>query len=186
MGQLRGACVHVTRDTAGRENLRNYYTQLEKLEPRFAVPLMVNFSWSNTFTGAPDLGNTLTFERANVLFNYGTLQAELGRTQWMAGQGCEDTCLKAALTAFRAAAGAFIKLAELAPSGNGDMAAPALAVLPPLMLGQAQECFIAKALADNRKSSLVAKSMKGGGGRRVTVINCFSYLFASLFFLLRI
>ncbi len=89
-------------------------------------------------------------------FNYGVLQSEMGRTQWMASQGCEDTCLKAALTAFRAAAGAFASLALMAPSGKGDMAAPALAVLPPLLLGQAQECFVAKAMTEGRKASLVS------------------------------
>lgn len=156
--QLRGAAaVHVTRDAAGRDRLRQYFTQLEKLEPRFLAPLAVNISWSNTFTGSTDLGNTIAFERANVLYNYGALQAELGRTQWMASKGSEDTCLKGALTAFRAAAGAFTKLAELSQTGKGDMAPAALAVLPPLMLAQAQECFFAKALTDGRKASLLAR-----------------------------
>jgi len=102
--------------------------------------------------------NNLQFERANVLYNLGSLYSQLASSSpRTTAQG-----LKTACNYFCAAAGVFTYLKkevlpELRSTPPEDMDTGTLECLEMLMLAQAQECFWLKAVVDGHKDSLVAK-----------------------------
>ncbi|XP_015272117.1 PREDICTED: rhophilin-1, partial [Gekko japonicus] len=144
--ELRQAMRTPSRNEAGLELLREYYSQLYFLDNRFFPPnknLGVFFHWYDSLTGVPSHQRALAFEKGSVLFNIGALHTQIGARQdrtTLQGVDC-------AIDAFQKAAGAFNYLKEnFSNAPSLDMSAPSLNMLVHLMIAQVQECVFEKAL----------------------------------------
>ncbi|KAL8181549.1 UNVERIFIED_CONTAM: Rhophilin-1, partial [Gekko kuhli] len=144
--ELRQAMRTPSRNEAGLELLREYYSQLYFLDNRFFPPnknLGVFFHWYDSLTGVPSHQRALAFEKGSVLFNIGALHTQIGARQdrtTLQGVDC-------AIDAFQKAAGAFNYLKEnFSNAPSLDMSAPSLNMLVRLMIAQVQECVFEKAL----------------------------------------
>ena len=140
---------------------RRYVAQLEFMEPRFP-DARVALNWSNTFTPSAHVtASNLAYEKACSLYNVGAVEATLGKQLWMEAAGGDQVKLKAAMVHFQTAAGAFEYAEQLCKdgkfAGEGDMCLEALSVLHAVMLGQAHECILKKALLDNPKSEIASR-----------------------------
>lgn len=101
---------------------------------------------------------SLAYEKECVLFNIAALQSGLAASQPTES----DDGLKLALKWFQQSAGIFAHLKGVTPFAipqepTPDLNPDTLQVLSNLMLAQAQEIFIVKAIKDNMKEAIIAK-----------------------------
>lgn len=98
-----------------------------------------------------------------VLYNIGALQSALGM-EFRASNN--DEGLKSAAKCYQNAAGIFLQLCDTKQETLGitdgytltnDLNPDALSALAALMIAQAQEVFVAKAIADSMKDVIIAK-----------------------------
>lgn len=166
LDDLRNECISVaacssTPNTLAR--LGHYLGQLERLPSRFPIGeqgIKVTFSWFNH--GGKDkkplASFELAYEQANIIFNIGAVYSQLAVDE---GTTNVDS-LKKACNSFILAAGAFEAAGKRAaitylPEGT-DLGESSLSVLVHLMLAQAQECFVLKAILEKTvKDSILAK-----------------------------
>lgn len=148
------------------ETIYNYYDQLESLE-RKLKPASVNipFRWKDAFNKGTFFGGrisltvcSLAWEKVCVLFNIAALQSSIAQSQSLD----TDEGLKLAAKMFQQAAGIFQRLkSDVVPAiqqdPTPDMNADTLASLSTLMLAQAQETFVHKAIHDRMKDAILAK-----------------------------
>lgn len=128
-----------------------------------AVPLWVSEPTLIALFIACDLWNwfpalsTIAFEKVCVLFNIAALQSSIASTQCLDS----DEGLKTAAKLFQQSAGIFGHLKSAAPSlgqePTPDLSPDTLHVLSNLMLTQAQEIFVIKAIKDGMKDQVIAK-----------------------------
>ncbi|XP_052872127.1 programmed cell death 6-interacting protein [Anopheles cruzii] len=168
LNQLRNSAVWKVfeRQETGLEVNYRYYDQLCALESKIPVQeLQVPFKWKDAFDKGTIFGGrislTLTsiaYERTCVLFNIAALQSCVA-----SGQGSDnDEGLKMAAKLFQQSAGIFSFLKTLASATiqgepTPDLSQDCLTALGNLMLAQAQEIFVIKAIKDNMKELVVAK-----------------------------
>uniref|UniRef100_A0A182JEU6 Uncharacterized protein n=1 Tax=Anopheles atroparvus TaxID=41427 RepID=A0A182JEU6_ANOAO len=168
LNTLRNAAVWKVFDKqeSGLELNYRYYDQLCALEAKIPVQeLQVPFKWKDAFDKGSIFGGrislTLTslgYERTCVLFNIAALQSCVA-----AGQSVDnDEGLKQATKLFQQSAGIFSYLKTLASATiqgepTPDLSQDSLTALGNLMLAQAQEMFVIKAIKDNMKELVVAK-----------------------------
>lgn len=143
-----------------------YYDQLCALEAKIPVnELQVPFKWKDAFDKGSIFGGkisltlaSLMYEKVCVLFNIAALQSNIA-----AAQGFDnDDGLKMSLKLFQQSAGIFQHLKGAVPAAissepTPDLSQDTLAVLSTLMLAQAQEVFLIKAIKDDFKDQLIAK-----------------------------
>lgn len=135
-----------------------YYAQLSFLESKFNIcedGVKLFFTWCNAF-GKQDAvsSHNIGFEKASVLFNIGAIYCQLGVAT---GTQTEDAIKKSAAY-FQHAAGAYKTIVEKLPIWNIQGSANTqLDALSNLMLGQAQEIFLNKAIVAKMKESTLAK-----------------------------
>lgn len=101
---------------------------------------------------------SLAYEKECVLFNIAALQSGLAASQ----STDSDDGLKLALKWFQQSAGIFLHCKGVTPFAipqepTPDLNPDTLQVLSNLMLAQAQEIFIVKAIKDNMKEAIIAK-----------------------------
>ncbi|KAJ3344598.1 pH-response regulator protein palA/rim20, partial [Kappamyces sp. JEL0680] len=136
----------------------SYYAQLHYLESKFDISedgLKGFWTWANAFGNREYVtSNTLGFEKASVLFNLAAIYSHLAVNL---GVGSEDAMKKSALY-FQQSAGAFQTITDKLPvwgiEGNANTQLNALCNL---MLAQAQEVFLAKAISSKMKEGTLAK-----------------------------
>jgi programmed cell death 6-interacting protein len=102
--------------------------------------------------------SSIAFEKVCVLFNIAALQSSIAASQSFES----DEGLKMAAKLFQQSAGIFSHLKSAAPAAipqepTPDLNPDTLNVLSNLMLAQAQEIFVIKAIKDNMKDLIVAK-----------------------------
>lgn len=148
------------------EIIYGYYDQLSALEGKIpAQELQVPFKWKDAFDRGNIFGHkasltisSLSFEKVCVLFNIAALQSAVA-----AAQSTEsDDGLKLAAKLLQQAAGIFNHLKStvmlsIQQDPTPDLNPDTLGALSQLMLAQAQEMFVHKAIHDNMKPSIVAK-----------------------------
>ncbi|XP_035793216.1 programmed cell death 6-interacting protein-like [Anopheles albimanus] len=165
---LRNAAVWKVfdRQESGLEINYRYHDQLRALEAKIPVQeLQVPFKWKDAFDKGTIFGGrmslTLTsigYERTCVLFNIAALQSCVASAQ----SPDNDEGLKLAAKLFQQSAGIFTFLKTFASATvqgepTPDLTQDSLAALANLMLAQAQEIFVFKAVKDNMKDLVVAK-----------------------------
>ncbi|KAK7601370.1 hypothetical protein V9T40_008811 [Parthenolecanium corni] len=143
-----------------------YYDELASLEAKLAGSSpQIPFKWKDAFdkgslfSGRASL--TLTsfkYEIICVLFNIGALQSAIASTQIVETDGG----LKLAAKLFQLAAGIYKHIKETVSESfhqdlTPDMSTETLSALTYLMLAQAQEIFVLKAIHDQMKDAIVAK-----------------------------
>lgn len=144
----------------------SYYDQLCALETKIPVQeLQVPFKYKDAFDKGTIFGgrmsltiSSLAYEKVCLLFNIAALQSAVAGNQGFDS----DDGLKSAAKLFQQSAGIFAHLKAAAPAAipqepTPDMNPDCLQVLSSLMVAQAQEVFIMKAIRDNVKELLVAK-----------------------------
>lgn len=143
-----------------------YYDQLCALETKIpAHELQIPFKWKDAFDKGSIFGGrislthtSLAYEKVCVLFNIAALQS------WVASSQSFDTDegLKLATKLLQQSAGIFQYLKGATPAAipsepTPDLNPETLGVLSQLMVAQAQEVFITKAIRDSMKDTIIAK-----------------------------
>lgn len=143
-----------------------YYDQLSALETKIiAQDLQVPFKWKDAFDKGSIFGgrmsltlSSLAYEKICVLFNIAALQSSLAAMQNLN----DDDGLKMAAKLFQLSAGIFFYLKSAVPAAISqeptlDLSSDVLCALNSLMLAQAQEIFVFKAIKDSMKDLVIAK-----------------------------
>ncbi|XP_015430734.1 PREDICTED: programmed cell death 6-interacting protein isoform X2 [Dufourea novaeangliae] len=147
------------------EVIYSYYDQLCALEGKIpAHELQIPFKWKDAFDRTIFGGklsltiSTLAYEKVCVLFNIAALQSSVAATQSLDS----DEGLKLAAKLFQQSAGIFNYLKgnvmmAIHQEPTPDISPETLGALSSLMLAQAQEIFVHKAIHDAMKDGIVAK-----------------------------
>ncbi|KAK4033411.1 BRO1-like domain-containing protein [Parachaetomium inaequale] len=143
--------------TAGRDLLYRYYGQLELLDLRFPVDeqhIRVSFTWFDAFTHKATAQYSLAFEKASIIFNISAVLSCHAANQTRT----EESGLKQAYHSFQASAGMFTYINEnFLHAPSSDLSRETVKALINIMLAQAQEVFLEKQIADQKKIGLLAK-----------------------------
>ncbi|XP_020281444.1 programmed cell death 6-interacting protein [Pseudomyrmex gracilis] len=143
----------------------SYYDQLNALEKKIpAHELQIPFKWKDAFDRTIFGGklsltiSTLAYEKVCVLFNIAALQSAVAATQSLES----DEGLKLAAKLFQQSAGIFNYLKgnvmmAIQQEPTPDISPETLGALSTLMLAQAQEIFVHKAIHDSMKDGIVAR-----------------------------
>lgn len=153
----------------GLELIQRYYDQLCSMESKLPISeeqIRIKFSWQEAFGKGGFFGGggksasqvSSTYERCCVLFNIGSLQSQIAKSQ----NFDSDEGIKNAAKHFQGAAGTFQMLQEqvfahLQTAPTPDLSAECTTALVQLMLAQAQESFCIKAAKDKLKDNIIAK-----------------------------
>ncbi|CCC08287.1 unnamed protein product [Sordaria macrospora k-hell] len=143
--------------TSGRDLLYRYYGQLELLDLRFPVDeknIKISFTWFDAFTHKPTAQHSLAFEKASIIFNISAVLSCHAAHQLRT----EEAGLKTAYHSFQASAGMFTYINEnFLHAPSSDLSRETVKTLISIMLAQAQEVFLEKQIADQKKNGLLAK-----------------------------
>ncbi|KAL1845093.1 hypothetical protein VTK73DRAFT_1150 [Phialemonium thermophilum] len=143
--------------TAGRDLLYRYYGQLELLDLRFPIDeqhIKISFTWFDAFTHKPTSQYSLAFEKASIIFNISAVLSCHAAHQ----SRSEESGLKSAYHSFQASAGMFTYINEnFLHAPSADLSRDTVKTLINITLAQAQEVFLEKQIADNKKVGLLAK-----------------------------
>ncbi|KAE8149127.1 BRO1-domain-containing protein [Aspergillus avenaceus] len=158
LNRLRQDMRGAGKDSAtGRDLLYRYYGQLELLDLRFPVDenhIKISFTWYDAFTHKPTSQYSLAFEKASIIFNISAVLSCHAANQNRA----EDTGLKTAYHSFQAAAGMFTYINEnFLHAPSTDLNRETVKTLINVTLGQGQEVFLEKQVADSKKAGFLAK-----------------------------
>ncbi|KAG6026009.1 bck1-like resistance to osmotic shock [Claviceps sp. Clav32 group G5] len=149
--------------TSGRDMLYRYYGQLELLDLRFPVDeqhIKIAFTWFDAFTQKPTTQYSLAFEKASVIFN---ISAVLSCYAVYQNRG-EEALLKVAYHSLQASAGMYTYINEnFLHAPSFDLSRETVKSLISIMLAQAQEVFLEKQVADQKKPGLLAKLASQAG-----------------------
>uniref|UniRef100_A0A8D8W3V9 Programmed cell death 6-interacting protein n=1 Tax=Cacopsylla melanoneura TaxID=428564 RepID=A0A8D8W3V9_9HEMI len=148
------------------EVIYSYYDHLVSLESKiFPATVNIPFRWKDAFNKGSLFGGrisltvcSLAWERVCVLFNIAALQSAIAQAQSLD----TDEGLKLSAKMLQSAAGIFSYLKgavvpAIQQDPTPDMNADTLAALSTLMLAQAQETFVHKAIHDRMKDAILAK-----------------------------
>ncbi|XP_055628547.1 programmed cell death 6-interacting protein [Toxorhynchites rutilus septentrionalis] len=148
------------------EIIYSYYDQLCALETKISeTDFQVPFKWKDAFDKGSIFGgrssltvSSLSYEKICVLFNIAALQSAVAATQSLDS----DEGLKLAAKLFQQSAGIYSHLKSVAPAAinqdpTTDLLPETLNALASIMLAQAQEIFVFKAIKDNMKDLVIAK-----------------------------
>ncbi|KAI0008588.1 vacuolar protein-sorting protein BRO1 [Xylariaceae sp. FL0662B] len=143
--------------TAGRDLLYRYYGQLELLDLRFPIDeqhIKISFTWFDAFTHKSTSQYSLAFEKASIIFNISAVLSCHAAFQTRS----EESGLKAAYHSFQASAGMFTYINEnFLHAPSSDLSRETVKTLIQINLAQAQEVFLEKQVADQKKVGLLAK-----------------------------
>ncbi|KAK3318557.1 BRO1-like domain-containing protein [Apodospora peruviana] len=143
--------------TGGRDLLYRYYGQLELLDLRFPVDeqhIKISFTWFDAFTHKATAQHSLAFEKASIIFNISAVLSCHAANQTRT----EESGLKTSYHSFQASAGMFTYINEnFLHAPSSDLSRETVKTLISIMLAQAQEVFLEKQVADQKKVGLLAK-----------------------------
>ncbi|XP_065175276.1 rhophilin-1-like isoform X2 [Sycon ciliatum] len=154
LASMRQAVRTPKRNEEGLGLLIDYVKQLYFVERRFfrSQKHGIVFQWYDSIQGLPTAQQSITFEKASVIFNVAVLHSQFAAKQ----DRSTSAGVEKAVEEFEKAAGMFDYLNEKfynAPSP--DMAPDTLQMLSALMLAQAQECLF-------ERRSLDTEVLEGG------------------------
>ncbi|KAJ4450416.1 hypothetical protein ANN_01840 [Periplaneta americana] len=148
------------------EIVYSYYDQLCALEGKIpSHEVQIPFKWKDAFDKGSIFGgrisltiSSLAYEKVCVLFNIAALQSSVAAAQSIES----DEGLKLAAKLFQQAAGIFNHLKgtvmlAIQQDPTPDLNPETLGALSALMLAQAQEIFVQKAIHDRMKDAVIAK-----------------------------
>ncbi|KAL1969823.1 hypothetical protein VTN77DRAFT_7332 [Rasamsonia byssochlamydoides] len=158
LNRLRQDMRGAGKDSAsGRDLLYRYYGQLELLDLRFPVDenhIKISFTWYDAFTHKATSQYSLAYEKASIIFNISAVLSCHAANQNRA----EDTGLKTAYHSFQASAGMFTYINEnFLHAPSTDLSRETIKTLINIILAQAQEVFLEKQIADEKKPGFLAK-----------------------------
>ncbi|CAG7817435.1 unnamed protein product [Allacma fusca] len=149
------------------EVLYRYYDQISILETKIpSHEVQIPFKWKDAFDKGSIFGGkvsltvaSLGYEKACVLFNIAAMQSQIASLHRISDT---DEELKSSARLFQLSSGIFGHLKSAASVMGGQEPTPdlnpeTLSALSTLMLAQAQEVFVTKAIQDKMKDAIVAK-----------------------------
>src|ERR1700755_2010768 len=114
----------------------------------------MSFLRFDAFTHKPTSQFSLAYEKASIIFNISAVLSCHAANQ----NRFEDTGLKTSYHSFQASAGMFTYINEnFLHAPSADLNRDTVKTLIQLMLAQAQEVFLKRQVADNKKVGLLAK-----------------------------
>ena len=159
-------------DGTGMKLHYKYYSQLELLDLRISFTAVnknrkVRFTWYDAFEPSePYTQSALPFEKACVLFNLGAILSKIATAKYYEFQNQKSTnpnddTIKDSIQLLQQAAGVYGFIAEnFLNAPSGDLSQLSVRFLVKLVLAQAQEIFLLKAISgdlEQKKNSLIAK-----------------------------
>ncbi|KAG8227246.1 hypothetical protein J437_LFUL003977 [Ladona fulva] len=148
------------------EMMNCYYDQICALESKIPpTEVQIPFKWKDAFDKGSIFGgrisltiSSLAFEKVCILFNIASLQSSIAAAQSVDS----DEGLKLSAKLLQQAAGIFTHLKgfvmpALQQNPTPDLYPDTLATLSSLMMAQAQEIFVLKAIHDRMKDMIIAK-----------------------------
>ena len=161
---LRG--VHA--DSTGIKLYYKYYSQIELLDLRIPFASVnkhkkIQFVWHDAFDSTIEhKQNALPFEKANILFNLGSLLSKQALSKYDDSQRSNESAeLVEAVKLLQQAAGIFQFLSEnFLHAPSDDLSQSTLKFLIKLMQAQSQEVFLLKVIngdLQQKQNSLIAK-----------------------------
>lgn len=161
--KLRNEMAGCNLDAVGLSFYSRYYVELDQLDQRVSARdrlLNVLFSWRDAFDSTERSQHSIAFEKACVLFNFAALHLVVAADQYH-GHAAEESDPKAAVAGFQNAASVFQYVSEnFLHAPSNDLHQTLVVFLTKLMMAQAQEAFVAGAVARS-KHSLLAKLFQG-------------------------
>ncbi|KAK9879303.1 hypothetical protein WA026_004156 [Henosepilachna vigintioctopunctata] len=143
-----------------------YYDQIVALESKIPPnELQIPFKWKDAFDKGSIFGSrqsltisSISYEKICILFNIAALQSAVSANQSIES----DEGLKLAVKLLQQSAGIFHHLKStvmlsIQQDPTPDLNPDTLGALSALMLAQAQEIFVHKAIHDNMKDAIIAK-----------------------------
>lgn len=169
--KLRQDIKGVNADKTGIKIYFKYYSQLELLDLRVPVGRLTgkksSFVWYDAFLKSiSHKQHSLPFEKANVLFNMASILTKAARNKYDESQRSNsnneaEDYTKETLQLLQQAAGIYEFISEnFLHAPSDDLSQSTLRFLKKLMLAQAQEIFVLKAISgdlEQKKNSLISK-----------------------------
>jgi len=162
--------------------VRRYYGMLSAIEARFPVSKDkahvsdLAFTWWDAFrTSKKEKQTNLNFEKAAILFNLGAIHSQ----QAIESDRTTENGLKAACREFQQASGYFrycrdnVALLTDGPPHPLDVSPDALKALELVMLAQAQECVLEKAMGGAAPGEPPSKASEGALARVAKQVQSF-------------
>lgn len=168
--KLRQDIRGVNADSTGLRLYYTYYSQLELIDLR--VPFhdvnkskKLEFEWHDSFSGLVHKQNALPFEKANVLYNIGSLLSKIANYKYNELQSSDgENSFKELVMMLQQAAGIFQFINEnFLHAPSEDLAQSTIKFLGKLMIAQSQEIFTLKVITGDTnqlKNSLISKLCK--------------------------
>ncbi|RCK67686.1 Vacuolar protein-sorting protein BRO1 [Candida viswanathii] len=168
--KLRQDIRGVNADTTGLRLYYTYYSQLELIDLR--VPFhdvnkskKLEFEWHDSFSGLVHKQNALPFEKANVLYNIGSLLSKFANHKYSELQSSDgEKSFKELVLMLQQAAGVFQFINEnFLHAPSEDLAQATIKFLGKLMIAQSQEIFTLRVVTGDTnqlKNSLISKLCK--------------------------
>ncbi|WLF78516.1 bck1-like resistance to osmotic shock [Lodderomyces elongisporus] len=169
--KLRQDIRGVNADNTGLKLYYRYYSQLEILDLKVQFALLnkskkSEFVWHDAFD--PEIThqqNALPFEKANVLFNIGSLLTRFAQSQYIESQSSKEaSSVKESILMLQQAAGVYAFINEnFLHAPSDDLSQSTIKFLSKLSLAQAQEIFTLNVIRndlDQSKNSLISKLCK--------------------------
>jgi hypothetical protein len=160
LNRYRTAIEDIAGDMRSRDDLFRYFGQLELLELRFPInenAIRLGFTWNDAFTDENVEQDSISFEKSAVLYNLAAALSAFAQHQNLS----DVNGLKGAFNYYQAAAGYFKYVGDnFLHSPSVDTSRDMVSMLEELVLAQAQECFVQKALLENKKGNLISKLSK--------------------------
>ncbi|GAB6027157.1 hypothetical protein CHUAL_013914 [Chamberlinius hualienensis] len=162
LNKLRQAIRTPSRDHNGTALLFRYYHQLYFVERRFYSSernLGLHFEWFDALTGVPTTQKTISFEKANVLFNIAAVYTQIGARQDRSSSAGIDS----SVDSFLRAASMFNYIqSNFSNAPSIDLMPDTLEMLINLMLAQSRECLFEKLVNSNTEITSVEQCFEAG------------------------
>ena len=143
-------------DESAKKHLA-YYATIVQVGSKFVFDdehIKVAFTWASAFSGDFNSSYSIGFEKASLLFNLGSIYCQLAAKEDLES----DAGIKRAAALFQQSAGVYSFVSSSLESwslqGTGQSQ---LVVLEHVMLAQAQEVFVIKAIVGQMKDGTIAK-----------------------------
>ncbi|KAJ3209989.1 bck1-like resistance to osmotic shock [Dinochytrium kinnereticum] len=179
LNRLRQDARGAVKDITGRDALYQYYGQLEFLDLHFPIDekhIRILFTWYDAFSHARASQYSVSYEKACVVFNLGTVcaaiathhRSKFGGNQLTLPSGnsssssaittAQEDSLRTAFNYLQASAGLYQHINEnFLHAPSSDLSRDSVKALVDLMLAQAQEVFLERALFEKKSDGIVSK-----------------------------
>ena len=153
---FRRDCFDSGKDSVGKDLVIRYFAQIEYLELHVDIEesQLPEFTWYDGVSGEKAKQQSLAFEKANVLFHLAAIFSHLAHAE----NRKDEAGLKRSFHYLQCSAGLFHFISQnFIHAPLAEISRDSTVFWSKLMLAQAQESFLEKAIVDKKSHGLIAK-----------------------------